>query len=81
MRCKKVLDSWHPSENPHLKVGEVIEISDPMQLIRDGVVVPVNAQGFVVEWLETISCPVCSFTAKEPNELIEHTKEAHDGNH
>jgi len=30
--------SWFPAENPNLKVGETIEVTDPEYLIKKGIV-------------------------------------------
>ena len=42
---KKILDSWHPSENPGLKVGETQEVTDPKELILGGAAVAVLPDG------------------------------------
>lgn len=45
MIVKKKNPAWQPSENPGLKVGETIEITDPKSLILAGYVVAVDEQG------------------------------------
>jgi len=45
MLVKKVNPEWQPSENPGLKVGETIEITDPKALILSGAAVGVGKQG------------------------------------
>lgn len=45
MIVKKVAADWAPHENPYLAVGETIEITDPKQLIIDGKVVALDANG------------------------------------
>lgn len=42
MRVKKVDPEWYPSENKSLAVGDIIELSDPRNLIIEGKVVPVD---------------------------------------
>lgn len=45
MIVKKIQADWQPSENPFLKVGDTIEITDPKQLILDGVVAAIDDNG------------------------------------
>jgi hypothetical protein len=45
MLVKKKNSEWFPSENKELKVGETQEISDPKQLIINGDVVGLGANG------------------------------------
>jgi len=45
MLVKKVNPDWMPSENPGIKVGETIEITNPRQLVLDGTVVAVGEHG------------------------------------
>lgn len=45
MLVKKVNPEWQPSENPGLKVGDTLEITDPKSLILAGDVVGVGSQG------------------------------------
>ncbi len=45
MLVKKIKGEWAPSEKKDLKVGEVIDITDPRQLILDGTVIAVSADG------------------------------------
>lgn len=42
MIVKKVNPEWKPSENPDLKVGETIDMTDPKQLILNGDVVGIE---------------------------------------
>lgn len=42
---KKLKGEWSPAEKKDLKVGETIDITDPKQLILDGTVVAVLADG------------------------------------
>lgn len=45
MLVRKQKAEWIPSENKGLKVGDTIEISDPRQLILDGMCVAVGDDG------------------------------------
>lgn len=45
MLVKKINPEWQPSENPGLKVGEKIEITDAKSLILGGMAVAVGAHG------------------------------------
>ena len=49
MQVKKINPDWFPSENRELKVGEIVEITNPEELIRKGMVQAVGVNG------ETIS--------------------------
>ena len=45
MLVKKVNPEWQPSENPGLKVGDTIEITDAKSLILGGMAVAIGKQG------------------------------------
>lgn len=45
VQIKKINNDWQPAENPYLKIGETIEITDPRQLILDGFGVAVGSNG------------------------------------
>src|SRR3990167_7016720 len=45
MIVKKVNPNWQPIENPHIKVGDTIEITDPKDLIVNGSVVALDSDG------------------------------------
>ncbi len=45
MLVKKKKSSWTPSEKKDLKVGDIIEITDPRTLILNGDVVAVGTEG------------------------------------
>lgn len=45
MLVKKLKSEWKPSENIGLQVGETIEMTDPRQLILDGMCVAVGEDG------------------------------------
>lgn len=45
MLVKKKDPNWYPAENKGLKVGEVVEITDPKDLILTGKVVAVKKDG------------------------------------
>ena len=42
---KKVSDSWSPSENLNLKVGEVVDVTNPEVLVKSGRAVLVDKDG------------------------------------
>lgn len=42
---KKIAEDWFPKENEQLQIGGIIEVTDPAELIRQGKVVVVDAQG------------------------------------
>jgi len=52
MLVRKINQDWKPSENPELKVGETIEITDPKQLIVSGMVVGIDDNGLEVSAYE-----------------------------
>lgn len=45
MLVKKKNPEWKPSENPGLRVGETIEITDPKSLIMSGDVIAMSEDG------------------------------------
>lgn len=45
MLVKKKLESWFPSENNNLKIGETIEITDARDLIMSGKVTAIGSNG------------------------------------
>lgn len=45
MLVKKINPEWQPSENPGLRVGDTLEITDPKSLILGGMVVAVGPSG------------------------------------
>lgn len=45
MLVRKINSNWSPSENRFLKVGELVEITDPYKLILDGDVEGVDEEG------------------------------------
>lgn len=45
MKVRKKKSEWQPSENPGLKVGDEIEITDPKSLIMSGYAVAVDETG------------------------------------
>jgi len=45
MLVKKINPEWQPAENRGLEVGEVIEITDPRQIVKQGLGVVVAEDG------------------------------------
>ena len=57
---KKVSESWYPSENPGLKIGDTLEVTDYQNLVRTGLAVMVDKFGNELELLGQIfTCPIC----------------------
>ena len=52
MQVKKKNPNWYPSEKKDLKVGEVIEITDPRALVLNGDVTPLDEDGAEVSAFE-----------------------------
>lgn len=63
MLVRKVDPTWEPSENPKIKVGETLEVTEAEQLIAEGKVVPADYEMKPVE------------VADEPKEAAEETEE------
>jgi len=60
MKLKKVADDWYPSENPYLKIGEVVEISDYTKLVKTQKAVLVDEMGNEIPLPgEEYQCGVC----------------------
>lgn len=70
MKVKKINPEWRPSENKDLKVGDIIEITDPKQLIVNGDVVAVNEDNLEVSAFDLYGVVVKS----EMDEFIEFKK-------
>lgn len=45
MLVKKINDEWAPAENPGLKIGETVEITDPKELLENKMVVAIGTSG------------------------------------
>lgn len=57
---KKVDPTWSPAENRGLKVGETLEITDYVTLVRTGAAILVDEQGNELPLPgQVFSCPVC----------------------
>jgi len=42
MKLKKIKEEWYPSESRNMKIGEVVEITDYMRLVKEGSAVLVD---------------------------------------
>lgn len=57
---KKVDPEWSPSENRNLKVGEVIEMTDYVTLVRTGAAILVDEEGNEIPLPgQVFTCPIC----------------------
>lgn len=45
MLVKKTREDWKPSENPELKIGETLDVTNPRDLIEQGLAVGLDSQG------------------------------------
>lgn len=57
---KKMNSEWMPSEKRDLKVGEVLEVTDYVTLVRTGAAILVDEQGNELSLPDQVfTCPVC----------------------
>lgn len=57
---KKINDQWMPSENPGLKIGDTLEVTDYESLVRGGMAVLVDETGNELELPgQSFNCPIC----------------------
>lgn len=70
MLVKKIDSSWVPSENPELKVGETIDMTNPEELIRAGSVVALDENGIEISAYELYGVII----DRELREFIEYQK-------
>ena len=54
---KKTSNDWSPSENRELKIGEVLEVTNPEDLVRGGLAVLVDKEGNVLKTIKTRDIP------------------------
>ncbi len=52
MKVRKINPDWKPAENPDLKVGEMIEKTNPRQLILEGNAEAIDENGVVISAYE-----------------------------
>lgn len=70
---KKVDSTWSPSEKRDLKVGEVIEITDYVTLVRTGAAILVDEQGNELSLPDQVfTCPVCFKESRALPAFIAH---------
>jgi len=79
MLLKKSNSAWRPAENPSLKLGEVIEISDYATLVRQGLAIIVDEAGNEMPLPgETLTCPICfKKLVGKLSEFTAHVADAH----
>ena len=60
--------------------GQVVDITDPIQLIKEGKVVLLNEKGEEVapSWAN-LGCPICAYKAENPVALAHHILDTHTG--
>jgi hypothetical protein len=73
--CKILLDYYNVDG---WRVGDVVEITNPTQLIKEGKVVMLNEKGEEVapSWV-SLKCPICVFEGKTPFDLAHHILDTH----
>lgn len=70
---KKVNDLWQPSENPGLKIGETMEVTDYERLVKGGMAVLVDETGNELELPgQVFTCPICFTTHQGLSSFHEH---------
>ena len=57
---KKINDQWQPSENPGLRIGDTLEVTDYQSLVRGGMAILVDTTGNELELPgQSFNCPIC----------------------
>lgn len=57
---KKINDHWQPSENPGLRIGDTLEVTDYQSLVRSGMAILVDSTGNELELPgQSFNCPIC----------------------
>ena len=70
---KKINDSWQPAENPNLKIGEVVELTNVEALVKNGLAVLVDESGNELELPgQFFNCPICFTKTEGASGLMEH---------
>ena len=74
----KILQSYDNSE--HWSIGDVVEITNPAQLIKEGKVVLLNEKGEeIAPPGAPMKCPICVYEGKDPVDLAHHILDSHTG--
>lgn len=61
-------------------VGDIVDITNPTQLIKEGKVVLLNEKGEEIAPPGTpMKCPICIFNGKDPIDLANHILSNHSG--
>jgi len=70
---KKTNNDWQPSERPNLKVGETLEVTDYINLVKTGMAVLVDISGNELELPgQKFTCPICFNVFEGVMKLTEH---------
>ena len=74
----KILQSYDNTER--WSVGDVVEITNPTQLIKEGKVVMLNEKGEEIAPPGVVmKCPICIYEGKSPVDLAHHILDSHTG--
>jgi hypothetical protein len=75
---KKINDGWEPSENPGLKVGDTIEVTNYESLVKGGMAVLVDEAGNEVELPnQPFTCPICFEVNHGLMNFVAHVSDNH----
>lgn len=75
--CKILVDY---SNTAHWAKNDVVDITDPVQLIKEGKVVLLNEKGEEMAPPGTpMKCPICLYEGKDPVDLANHILSNHTG--
>ena len=75
--CKILVDY---SNTAHWAKDDVVDITDPVQLIKEGKVVLLNEKGEEMAPPGTpMKCPICLYEGKDPVDLANHILSNHTG--
>lgn len=78
VKLKKTNPAWVPSENPGLKVGDIVEITDYKRLVRERNAVLVDEDGNELPMPDQVfSCPICFKATTSLTEFTAHVTDAH----
>ena len=78
MPLVKVLKSYDNAE--HWGVDDIVDCTNPLQLIKEGKVVLLNEKGEEIAPPGTpMKCPICLYEGKDPVDLANHILGSHTG--
>lgn len=71
---KKIHSEWKPSENPDMKIGDTIDMTNADALVDQGMAVYVDAQGNELQKKSAkgLECPTCTFVTDDQYDLASH---------